>query len=110
MVELPREKERMLLGVSRMRGVSGSKMMPRLLPILVDYFSQLSTTTSNLQALEQVMEGVQSCVIQSMNAMLLQPYTVEEVKVALKKMAPFKSPGLDGMSQSFVKIIACGWE
>ena len=78
MVELPREKERMLLGVSRMRGVSGSQMMPRLLPILVDYFSQLSTTTSNLQALEQVMEGVQSCVIQSLNAVLLQPYTVEE--------------------------------
>ena len=28
----------------------------------------------------------------------------------IEKMAPFKSPGLDGMSQSFVKIIACGWE
>ena len=28
----------------------------------------------------------------------------------IEKMAPFKSPGLDGMSQSFVKIMACGWE
>ena len=110
MVELLREKERMLLGVLRMRGVSGSQMMPRLPPILVNYFSQLSTTTSNPQALEQVMEGVQSCVIRSTNAMLLQPYTVEEVEVSLKKMAPLKSLGLDGMSKSFLKIMACGWE
>lgn len=46
-------------------------------------------------------QGVASRVTNAMNNLLIEPYMKEEVVMVLKKMAPLKSPGLDGLNPSF---------
>ena len=47
------------------------------------------------------MEGVQEVVSRDMNSNLTAPYKAEEVKVAIKEMAPLKALGPDGMPPLF---------
>ena len=51
-------------------------------------------TSPNPHNLEQVLDGVQSVVIEEMRAGSARPYTVEEVEFAIKEMAPFESSGI----------------
>ena len=68
--------------------------------IFVDYYADLFTT-SNPQNLENIVEGVQRVVTEEMNSKLTATYTMEEVVVAIKEMAPLKAPGPDGMPPLF---------
>ena len=68
--------------------------------IFVDYHARFFTT-SNPAELERVLVGVQPVVDDSMNATLSKPFVWEEVEVAIKKMAPLKALGLDGMPPIF---------
>lgn len=64
------------------------------------YFQNLFTT-SQPSNLELVIDLVDKVVTPTMNLLLLQPYTLEDVKRALFSMHPSKSPKLDGMSPFF---------
>ncbi|XP_059457696.1 uncharacterized protein LOC132187382 [Corylus avellana] len=48
--------------------------------------------------LENCLRSLKSCVTPAMNASLVQPYTVEEVSIALNQMPPLKALGPDGFS------------
>lgn len=58
--------------------------------LLTDFYTQLFTS-SNRHDLEHILDGVQAMVIDEMRADLAQPYTIEEVDVAIKEMAPLKA-------------------
>lgn len=45
------------------------------------------------------------CVTPAMNEQLQIQFTCEEIQVALKRMAPFKSPSPDGFSAYFFNHI-----
>ncbi|KAL0427274.1 UNVERIFIED_CONTAM: putative mitochondrial protein [Sesamum latifolium] len=51
--------------------------------------------------MEEVIATVSPRVTEEMNEVLLQPFSLEEVKCALDQMYPYKSPGPDGMSPVF---------
>ncbi|KAL0449049.1 UNVERIFIED_CONTAM: putative mitochondrial protein [Sesamum latifolium] len=53
------------------------------------------------EAMEEVVSCIQPRVTTAMNEALAQPFTSEEVTIALKQMQPLKSPGPDGMSPIF---------
>ncbi|XP_031106146.1 uncharacterized protein LOC116010776 [Ipomoea triloba] len=62
------------------------------------YFNHIfhsAGTTSN------IFPHVRSRITEEMNADLMQPFTIEEIKAALFSMAPDKSRGPDGMCPSF---------
>nr|XP_023892926.1 uncharacterized protein LOC112004916 [Quercus suber] len=50
---------------------------------------------------EGILEQIPTKVTEDMNGELLKEFTSEEVEMALKQMAPLKSPGPDGMPQLF---------
>lgn len=62
------------------------------------YFNDIfrSTGTSS-----NLFSQVHSRVFEEMNAQLMQPFTIDEIKATLFSMAPEKSLGLDGMYPSF---------
>ena len=66
----------------------------------MDFYADLFTT-SNPHNLDSIMEGVQEVVTEEMNAKLTTMYKVEEVELAIKKMAPLKALGSDGMPPLF---------
>ena len=68
--------------------------------LLTEYYTQLFTS-SNLQHLDRVLDGVKSVVSEEMNEKLVKTYTAEEVEIAIKDMAPLKAPGPDGMPSLF---------
>lgn len=51
--------------------------------------------------MDQILDGVQEVVTNSMRTKLAQLYTKSEVDRAIKDMAPLKTPGLDGMPSLF---------
>ena len=75
-----------------------------VLALLLDYYSQLFTSSS-LHDLELIVEGVQPIVSNEMRVTLANPYTSEEVGVAMSEMAPLKALGPDGMTPQFFKLI-----
>ena len=64
------------------------------------YFQDLFTTT-NPSNMDNVLNVADRVVTPDMNHMLLQPYTLDEVRSTLFQMHPSKSPGPDGMSPFF---------
>ena len=54
--------------------------------------------------MDQVVDGVQKVVTDSMNADLAKPYSADEVERAIKDMVPLKAPGPDGMPPLFYQI------
>ncbi|XP_075645403.1 uncharacterized protein LOC142616429 [Castanea sativa] len=57
--------------------------------ILVDFYKDLFTT-SNPHNLDSSLDGIQKVVTKEMNAKLTTTYTMEEVELAIKEMAPIK--------------------
>ena len=68
--------------------------------ILMDFYADLFIT-SNPHNLDSIMDGVQKVVTEEMNSKLTAMYTMEEVELAIKEMAPLKAPGPDGMPPLF---------
>jgi carbamoylphosphate synthase small subunit len=66
----------------------------------VDYFNRIFTS-SNPQAIDEVVAEVDGVVTSGMNAELVKPFVKEEVQKALFQMHPSKAPGPDGMSALF---------
>lgn len=58
-------------------------------------------TTSNPASFDEVLDTIPQVVTQEMNDLLAYDFTMEEVELALKQMAPLKSPRLDGMPPLF---------
>ena len=68
--------------------------------ILMDFYVDLFTT-SNPHNLDSIMDEVQKVVMEEMNSKLTAMYTMQEVELAIKEMAPLKAPGPDGMPPLF---------
>ena len=60
--------------------------------IFVDFYTKLFSS-SNVQGLNQVLEGVKRVVTADMNEELLKPYSKDEIEAAIRQMAPSKAPG-----------------
>ena len=58
-------------------------------------------TSANPENLADVLEVIPQVVTESMNASLTREFTIEEVEVAVKEMAPLKAPDPDGMPPLF---------
>lgn len=67
------------------------------------HYFQIIYNSSNSSALdtEKGTKGAINKVTTKMNNYLTSPFLKEEVEMALKQMAPLKSPGLDGFNISF---------
>lgn len=85
-----------------MRGGDGLLATSRdnMIPIVENYFQNIFLTT-NLQAINQVVQNVEAKVTPYMNASLLNPFSSEEVRFALFQMHPTKAPGPDSMNALF---------
>lgn len=70
--------------------------------IMIKYFNSLfSSSKPSAQVLNEVRSSVKPKVNDNMNATLLIPFSVGEVKKALFDMHPSKSPGPDGFTALF---------
>ena len=69
--------------------------------VAVSYFKNLYTTSYPTCILE-VLDTIPTKVIADMNQFLIQEFTREEVKAALKQMHPTKALSPDGMSTIFL--------
>ncbi len=68
--------------------------------IATDYFTQIFTST-NTNAISNVVHHVDSVVSPDMNDLLLQPFTREEITCTLFQINPSKALGPDGMTALF---------
>ncbi|XP_062014569.1 uncharacterized protein LOC133731138 [Rosa rugosa] len=70
--------------------------------VVLDYFQSIfSSQPSDLEAQDVVLQTIEPRVSANMNARLLAPYELEEVRIALFQMHPSKAPGPDGLSPFF---------
>lgn len=65
-----------------------------------EYFQSMFTSVST-SSFQQVICHIREVVTSEMNNTLLEDFSQEEVKEALFQMHPTKTPGPDGMNQSF---------
>jgi hypothetical protein len=68
--------------------------------IAVNYFRNMFATSYPTRIAE-TLSAVDKVVSEESNQRLLQPYTSDEVRIALFQMHPSKAPGSDGMSSFF---------
>ncbi|GMJ14221.1 hypothetical protein HRI_005091300 [Hibiscus trionum] len=68
-----------------------------MLRLASSYFAQLFTTSSPTDFLSNVQPRISS----STNAYLLQPFTTDEIWIAVKSMSPMKACGVDGYPALF---------
>ena len=64
-------------------------------------FNQALFTTQNPNSFDDILAQVPQVMTTEMNHDLISEFKAEEVETSLKKMAPLKSPGPDGMSPIF---------
>ena len=89
----------MIEGLKDRDGVWQSDLS-RVSGIAEEYHTELFTT-SHPRSMERVLEAVDKVVTEDMANFLTQPYSEEEVRVALFSMHPSKAPGSDSMSPFF---------
>ncbi len=68
--------------------------------ILIWYYEQLFTTV-HPNHMEEALARVPCIVSSNMNDSLHHDFTINEMELAIKQMAPSKAPGLDGMPLIF---------
>ena len=68
--------------------------------MVVDYYKDLFTS-SNPTEFSEILEAMQPKVTPIMNYKLVMDFTVDEVRMALKQMYPFKAPGSNDMPPLF---------
>ena len=68
--------------------------------MLIDFYSQLFTF-SNPHDLDHILVGVHPVVIKAMRTNLDKPFSNEELGQVIRKMAPLKAPGPDGIPPLF---------
>ncbi|XP_059458992.1 uncharacterized protein LOC132188495 [Corylus avellana] len=68
--------------------------------IFVDYFMG-QFTAGELGNMEECVGAKASRVTEEMNGRLLQPFSANEMRIALFQMAPLKAPGPDGLTVGF---------
>ncbi|KAA3453480.1 reverse transcriptase [Gossypium australe] len=64
------------------------------------YFENLFTSEGVADP-KKVLEGIESCISQEVNDVLISPFKEDEVYAALKGMRPLKAPGSDGFPALF---------
>ncbi|KAA3477538.1 reverse transcriptase [Gossypium australe] len=64
------------------------------------YFQELFSS-GGISNLEYILSGIETCILESMNHMLTENYTMEEIISALKNMGPTKASGGDGFPVLF---------
>ena len=67
---------------------------------IVDFYQTLFTSC-NPSNFKEVIETIPHVITDEMNDILMAEFHIEEVEVALKQMAPLKSPGPDGIPPLF---------
>ncbi|KAK9990436.1 hypothetical protein SO802_025421 [Lithocarpus litseifolius] len=72
----------------------------KIVDTVVNFYQDLFTS-SNPVSLEEVLEQIPLVVTADMNLKLMSEFTAHEVEIALKQMAPLKSPGPDSMPPLF---------
>lgn len=65
-----------------------------------NHYSKLFTL-EDARDWEEKLNGVPSTITDSMNANLIKPVEVNEIKEAVFSMNPSKAPGMDGMTPFF---------
>ena len=77
---------------------------------MLEFYQGLFTST-NPTSFDDILEQIPQVVTEEMNSDLMGDFTAQEVEVALKQMAPLKSPGPDNMSPIFLsKLLVFGWK
>ncbi|KAL0406149.1 UNVERIFIED_CONTAM: hypothetical protein Slati_3928800, partial [Sesamum latifolium] len=70
--------------------------------IISTYFADLFQTSSpSEEAMDEIIRGMPAKVTGEMNEVLTQPFSSDEVTLAISQMYPCKSPGPDGMFSVF---------
>jgi hypothetical protein len=64
------------------------------------YFTDLFKAEGNSNY-DESLEGLEVQISDSMNESLMQPFTADEVRIALFQMAPLKAPEPDGFNAGF---------
>lgn len=57
--------------------------------------------TKGVDEVEHILSGMERCISDEINAMLMEKYTEEEVFVALKDIGPTKASRIDGFPALF---------
>lgn len=76
----------------------------RIAETILQFYQELFATSSP-DRFEEIIEQIPQVVSTDMNQQLTREFTVDDVEIALKQMAPLKSPGPDGMLPLSTKII-----
>lgn len=66
----------------------------------MEFYTRLFSQSQS-HDLDRVFEGVRRVVSTDMNAELVRRYIMEEIDIAIKKMAPLKAPGPNGKPPFF---------
>lgn len=73
-----------------------------LLGLISNYYNDLFTSSAG-NRMDEMLLSVHGKVSPEMNHVLLEPYTVQEIKGALDAIGDLKAPGADGMISLFYK-------
>ena len=76
----------------------------QVIDIITNFYQDLFTT-GGPSCFDEVIDTIPRVVSPKMNATLSANFTINEVEVAMRQMAPLKAPGLDGMPPYFIKTI-----
>ena len=80
-----------------------------MVDMVVDFYQGLFTS-SNPTSFDKILEQIPHAITEDMNSELMGEFTAQEVEVALKQMAPLKSPGPNNMPSIFLsKLLVFGW-
>ncbi|KAL0455402.1 UNVERIFIED_CONTAM: hypothetical protein Slati_0879400 [Sesamum latifolium] len=90
-----------LKDIKRIKDETGAEIIDKddIHKVILKYFGSIfESTCPTVEAMEVAIGCIKQRVTTAMNEALSQPFTSEEITLALKQMHPLKSPGPDDMS------------